>query len=116
MHIQSHKHEIAYISQPCLYFDVCASPCAAAGGLQVVRQLEVPEGWPTNDDNHIALLVNETVQVGEAQSWVVLVHRRVRQVAAPDSNTLLRTVIVVDLKLSTPRLLFNTVLCLCVVS
>jgi hypothetical protein len=32
--------------------------------LQVVRELQVPEDWPPSDDNDLALLVNETVQVG----------------------------------------------------
>lgn len=32
--------------------------------VQVVRELELPEGWPAGDDNHLGLLVNETVQVG----------------------------------------------------
>lgn len=30
---------------------------------QVVRELQVPEDWPRGDENHLGLLVNETVQV-----------------------------------------------------
>lgn len=30
---------------------------------QVVRELQVPQDWPPSDDNDLALLVNETVQV-----------------------------------------------------
>lgn len=34
--------------------------------MQLVRELDVPEGWPGGDDNHLGLLVNETVQVGQS--------------------------------------------------
>lgn len=31
--------------------------------LQVVRELELPEDWPGEGDNHLGLLVSETVKV-----------------------------------------------------
>lgn len=45
--------------------------------LQLVRELDVPEGWPGGDDNHLGLLVNEAVQVGQSApvssaGWFVL--------------------------------------------
>jgi hypothetical protein len=53
------KDSVSPVTQHGTFTDSTVPACA----MQVVRELDVPEGWPATGDNDLALLVNETVQV-----------------------------------------------------